>query len=131
MRCCCCEEGWRMIGRRISQCTRFRQSRKTDDRPVSTIREPSFHQLRRFLLKGILRRILRKSRSSKHRTSTNHSQTSLNLTSNNVASEMKIDFSPKGTRLTNSLTRRRLFPLLPRWRVGSFDDGQYLPSYSG
>lgn len=41
-----------MIGRRISQCTRFKQSGKTDDRLVSTIHEQSFH-IGRFFLKGI------------------------------------------------------------------------------
>lgn len=66
------EERWRMIGRRISQCTRSRQSRKTDDRscidyPRAEL--PTGRAARVSCLKGF-RRIPRKSRPSKHRTPT-------------------------------------------------------------
>lgn len=67
--------------------------------PVLTIRELSSHRSCRFLLEGIPSKgIPRKSRLSKHHTSTiRYSWISRRITSNNVASELKIDFSPKGT----------------------------------
>lgn len=55
------------------------------------------------------------------------------ITSNNVASELKIDFSPKGERALGrlmSLTSAGCF-YYRSGEYGSFDDGQYLLSYSG
>ena len=99
-RWCCGEERWRMIGR-ISQCTRSRQSRKTDDRPCIDYPRTELSSVvpNRFLLKGIPSKGKPwKSRLSKHRTSTiRYSWISRRITSNNVASELKIDVSPKGT----------------------------------